>query len=207
MYGDRSSLTARTTSRRSRLPSAHTTLRTTVCSPAAIPALSATAARALSWHRPAASASPPPSCRHNSLHSSSGAVRGVPSAGLVKVSEIIQAFVAVDPDKPEEDMKQLMRKGLLLERANGTRTCVGQYEQLPPDAKEFKVGSTTPTPSPFSCLPRPPFIWAQELAAKERSCCKHQQFSPTAGSCAGRRHPAELLVGSMFLSAAQAAAC
>ena len=63
--------------------------------------------------------------------------------GWVTIPEIKQAFAAVDPDKPEESVLAIMRRGLMRDRPKGSegypRSCIREHERMPPDDQEFKI--------------------------------------------------------------------
>jgi len=63
--------------------------------------------------------------------------------GWVTIPEIKQAFAAVDPDKPEDSVLAIMRRGLMRDRPKGSegypRSCIREHERMPPDDQEFKI--------------------------------------------------------------------
>eukprot|EP01043_Picozoa_sp_COSAG02_P063915 COSAG02_NODE_9192_length_2295_cov_1.189435_1_plen_466_part_00 len=65
------------------------------------------------------------------------------SDGDVTVSQLKQAFKAVDPNKSEDEMMAVIRRGLMKDRAKGTdgypRSCYREFEPLPPEDTEFLI--------------------------------------------------------------------
>ena len=65
------------------------------------------------------------------------------SDGDVTVPQLKQAFKSVDPNKPEDEMMAIIRRGLLRDRPKGSegypRSCYREFEPLPPEDTEFLI--------------------------------------------------------------------
>lgn len=65
------------------------------------------------------------------------------SDGDVTVPQLKQAFKAVDPNKSEDEMMAIIRRGLLRDRPKNSdgypRSCYREFEPLPPESTEFLI--------------------------------------------------------------------